>query len=92
MDQEIAERVREAAMDTLREWGGQWNVSPVAPGTGDAPHDRWLLRVHSRPITRGTLSAETVEAYLDDPSDPAAAARWEAELRPVFEAAKAVAP
>jgi hypothetical protein len=92
MDEELRERVRDAIMDTFRTWGGQWNVSPVPPGTGDAPPDRWLLRVPSRPLARGSVSAETVETYLSHPTDPGVLERWHAELRPVFDRAREQAP
>ncbi|MEE9156285.1 MAG: hypothetical protein V3U38_06520 [Gemmatimonadota bacterium] len=88
---ELRERVRDAVMDTFREWGGQWNVSPVPPGTGGAPPDRWLLRVHSRPVVRATLGPDVVNAYLEDAKDPGAVSAWQAELRPTFEEAKAQA-
>lgn len=88
MEQDLKLRLRDAVMDTFRKWGGQWNVTPVPPGTGDAPDHSWLLRVHSRPIARGNLSAELARAYLSDPSDPDVAARWEEELRSTFQVAR----
>ncbi len=92
MDEDIRERLREALMDTFRTWGGQWNVSPLAPGTGAAPPDRWLVRVHSHPFTRGELPSDLVEDYLRDPTHPETASRWEQELRPIFERARSQAP
>ena len=92
MHEDTREQLREAVMDTFRTWGGQWNVSPVAPGTGAAPPDRWLLRVHSHPFTKGELSADLVDAYLRDPENPETVARWEEQLRPIFERARAEAP
>jgi hypothetical protein len=92
MDEELRERVRDAIMDTFQIWGGHWNVSPIPPGTGDAPPDFWLLRVHSRPITRSRVSAKTVESYLSRPTDPEVLERWHAELRPVFDLAREQAP
>ena len=76
-------------MKEFRNRGGYWNVNPIAPGTGEAPPDRWLLRIHSRPIAHAELAADVVEAYLNDTADPEAAARWEETLRPIFEHAKA---
>ncbi len=92
MSEDIRERLRDSVMGTFREWGGQWNVSPVAPGEGAAPVDAWLLRVHSRPAVRGTVSVDAAEAYLATPSDAEVVARWEKELRPLFEAARPEAP
>lgn len=89
MGEDKRERLRDAIIDTFKEWGGYWNVSPTAPGTHNAPEDRWLLRVHSRPIVRGEISAAVVEAYLRDPTDAETLARWQSELRPIFERASA---
>lgn len=92
MNEDTSKKLRDALMDTFRSWGGQWNVSPVAPGTGAAPDDRWLIRVHSHPITRAELSADLVTSYLHDPDDPETIARWETELRAIFDQARAQAP
>lgn len=87
MSEDKREQLRDAVIDTFKGWGGYWNVSPAPPGTHNGPEDRWLLRVHSRPIVRADISAVVVEAYLRDPSDPETLALWEAELRPIFERA-----
>ncbi len=92
MNEDKRKKLREILMQTFRSWGGQWNVSPIAPGTGAAPKDRWLVRVHSHPITRAELPAELVDAYLSDPNDSETVARWEAELRVIFDRARAEAP
>jgi hypothetical protein len=76
-------------MEEFRKRGGYWNVTPVPPGTSGAPPDRWLLRIHSRPITKAELRIEIAEAYLNDPADPSAAAAWETEVQAIFEHAKA---
>ena len=89
MSDDQRDRIRDAVMDLFREWGGQWNVTAQPPEPGAGTAHRWQLRVHSRPVARGELSADVIEAYLRDPSDPDASARWEAELRPLFERAKA---
>ncbi len=75
-------------MATFRDWGGYWNISPTPPGSGDAPPDRWLLRIHSRPIAKAELPAAIVDAYLADPEDPEVRERWEQELRAIFQYAK----
>lgn len=87
MSEDKRERLRDAVIDTFKGWGGYWNVSPTVPGTHNAPVDRWLLRVHSRPIVRSEISADVVEAYLRDPTDGETLGRWESELRPIFERA-----
>ncbi len=92
MNEDTRKKLRDALMDTFRSWGGQWNVSPVAPGTGAAPDDRWLIRVHSNPITRAELPADLVDSYLQDPDNAETTARWETELRPIFDQARAQAP
>jgi hypothetical protein len=89
MSDEMHDRIRDAVMDLFREWGGQWNVSAQPPEPGAGTADRWQLRVHSRPVARGELSTDVIEAYLAEPSDPEASARWEEALRPLFERAKA---
>ncbi|UCC74560.1 MAG: hypothetical protein JSV86_08430 [Gemmatimonadota bacterium] len=89
MADDTRQRLREALIRSFRGWGGYWNVSPTPPGTSGAPPDRWLLRIHSRPITRAELAADVAEAYLNDPADPEAVARWQEEVRAVFEHAKA---
>lgn len=91
MQEKRDERVREAIMGTFRGWGGQWNVSVTPPEDPEAPEDGWFVRVHSRPIVRDNISAEVVEAFLADPDDPAAVRAWQAELRPIFERARAPA-
>lgn len=86
------ERVRGAIMDTFRDWGGYWNISSKPPGTDpDVDENSWAIRVHSHPHVHGTLPADVVDAYLADPADEAAAARWAEELTPLFKAAKAEA-
>ncbi len=92
MNDDIKVRLREAIMETFRGWGGQWNVSAVPPGAGAAPPDRWLVRIHSHPFTRGELPAELVEAYLADPAGAETSERWEAELRSLFDRAREQAP
>ncbi len=92
MNEDTRARLREILMSTFRSWGGQWNVSPIAPGTGAAPEDRWLVRVHSHPITRAELPADLVDAFLRDPNDSETTSRWEAELRAIFDRARAEAP
>lgn len=89
MADDIRERLRDALMEEFRKRGGYWNVNPIAPGTGDAPADRWLLRIHSRPIAKAELRADIAEAYLNDPTDRDAAAAWELEVHAIFEYAKA---
>lgn len=88
MTDDARERLRDALMEEFRNRGGYWNVNPIAPGTGDAPPDRWLLRIHSRPIAKAELPADIAEAYLNDPADPEAAAAWEREVQAIFEYAK----
>lgn len=88
MSEEIQERVRDAIMDTFRKWGGQWNVTPHAPEAEEGPSDAWSIRVHSRPIVRGILAVDVVEAYLRDSADPDAVRKWEASLKPIYEAAR----
>ncbi len=85
------EQVRDAAMDTFREWGGYWNVSPRPPGAEGGSPDSWFLRVHSHPFTHGIVATDVAEAYLKDPTDESAAARWREELQPIFEEAKSKA-
>lgn len=92
MSEELKQRVRDAAMDTFREWGGQWNVAPLPPGIDNVPPDSWLIKVKSNPIVKGFVKSATVEAFLDNPEDAEAKAAWEAELRPLFEDARAQAP
>lgn len=92
MNEELRSRLRDAAMDTFREWGGQWNVATTPPGVDDVPSDSWLIKVKSNPIVRGLVKAATIEAYLENPDDPQARAAWEAELRPLFDDARAQAP
>jgi hypothetical protein len=89
MSEDRRRQLRDQLMQTFRDWGGYWNVSPTPPGQGDAPPDHWRLRIHSRPIAHAELAADVVEAYLNDTADPEAAARWEETLRPIFEHAKA---
>ncbi len=89
MTGDIRERIRDALMEEFRNRGGYWNVNPIPPGTGEAPPDRWLLRIHSRPIAKAELSADVAEAYLNDPEDSEAAAAWEREVQAIFEYAKA---
>ncbi|MGD2154858.1 MAG: hypothetical protein PVG79_16455 [Gemmatimonadales bacterium] len=89
MADDIRERLRDALMKEFRKRGGYWNVNPVPPGTGDAPPDRWLLRIHSRPIAKAELAADVAEAYLDDPTDANAAAAWQEKVHAIFEYAKA---
>ena len=89
MTDDTRKRLREALMEEFRERGGYWNVTPVPPGTGDAPPDRWLLRIHSRPIAKAELNADVAEAYLNDPADPDAVAAWRKEIQAIFEYAKA---
>ncbi len=88
MADDMRERVRDALMVTFRDWGGYWNVSLTPPGTKDAPPDRWLLRIHSRPIAKAELAADVVEAYLNDPENPETVARWLEEVRPIYEHAR----
>lgn len=92
MNEDTRTKLRDVLMNTFRSWGGQWNVSPIAPGTGAAPEDRWLVRVHSHPITRAELPADLVDSYLREPDHPETAARWELELRAIFDQARAQAP
>ena len=92
MSEELRERVRDEAMETFREWGGQWNVATLPPGIDDIPADSWLIKVKSNPIVKGLVKAATIEAYLENPEDNEAKAAWEAELRPLFDAARAQAP
>lgn len=89
MTDDTRERLRDALMQEFRRRGGYWNVNPIPPGTGDAPPDRWLLRIHSRPIAKAELGATTAAAYLNDPEDPETAAAWEREVQAIFEHAKA---
>jgi hypothetical protein len=89
MADDIRERLRDALMQEFRERGGYWNVNPIPPGTGDAPPDRWLLRIHSRPIAKAELRADIAEAYLGDPNDPQAVAAWQKEVQAIFEYTKA---
>jgi hypothetical protein len=88
MADDTRERLRDALMEEFRNRGGYWNVTPVPPGTGDAPPDRWLLRIHSRPIAKAELRADIAEAFLNDPTDAEAAAAWEQEVQAIFEYAK----
>ena len=87
----LKERVRDAVMDTFREWGGYWNVSPIPPGDEDGSPDGWFIRVHSHPFTHGTIAADIVEAFLESPTDESAAARWSEALLPIFDEAKSKA-
>jgi hypothetical protein len=88
MADDIREQLRDALMNTFRDWGGYWNVSPIPPGTKGAPPDRWLLRIHSRPIAKAELAADVVEAYLNDPENPEVLARWLEEVRPIYDHAR----
>ena len=92
MSEELSKQLRDAAMDTFREWGGQWNVSTLPPGTDAVPEDAWLIKVKSNPIVKGLVKTATITAYLESPDDPDAKAAWEAELRPLFDDARAQAP
>jgi hypothetical protein len=78
-------------MDTFREWGGYWNVTPKPPGDQNDSPDSWSLRVHSHPFTHGLVAADTVEEYIENPADETAQQRWIEELRPIFEEAKSKA-
>lgn len=45
---ELRESVRDAVMDTFREWGGQWNVSPGYSGSiRDRSSERRWVRTSS---------------------------------------------
>jgi hypothetical protein len=77
-------------MSTFKAWGGYWNVS-VRPPESDAGEDEWSIKIHSHPYTNAKLSARVIDAYLEDPDDPAAAADWERELRVLFDDARSKA-
>lgn len=85
-----AKELRDAVMATFKGWGGYWNVS-LTPPKGDGGADVWSIKIHSHPYTHAELSAPVVEAYLENPQDPAAAADWERELRVLFDDARSKA-
>jgi hypothetical protein len=89
MADDTRERIRDALMEAFRNRGGYWNVTLVPPGTGGALPDRWLLRIHTRPIAKAELRADIAEAFLNDPADTDAVAAWEQEVQAIFEYAKA---
>ncbi len=92
MTEELKKKIRDLVMDTFRGWGGQWNVTPVPPGHGSVPEDRWEIMVRSNPIVRGRVSVELVNLYREGSRAPEAREKWEEALRPIFEEAKAQAP